>query len=128
MRFAKPALLFCLGGGMYAALELLWRGRTHISMFLLGGGCFLLLGKLRKVQLPLPLLPILGASAITLAELATGLAVNRSYCVWDYRGMPLNFLGQICLPYSLLWIPVSLAGMQIYDAIERKWRAPLKKP
>ena len=122
MKLIKPAILFCLGGGMYAVLEILWRGRTHISMFLLGGGCFLLLGKLRTLHLPIPLLPIVGSAAITLAELATGLAVNRNYAVWDYRAMPLNFLGQICLPYSLLWVPVSLAGMQIYDIIEQQWQ------
>ena len=47
-------------------------------------------------------------------ELLTGLAVNQNYTVWDYRAMPLNFMGQICLTYSLLWVPVSLLGMKLY--------------
>lgn len=122
MKYSKKCVLFCIGGGAYVLLELLWRGRSHISMFLLGGGCFLMLGRLRRLPLPLPVLTVLGALAVTAGELATGLLVNRSYGVWDYRALPLNWMGQICLPYSLLWIPVSLAGMQIYDRVDRKLR------
>ena len=120
MKIWRKCFLFSLGGGVYGALELLWRGRTHVSMFLLGGFCFLLLGKIRRLRLPLPALPLLGALAITAGELATGLAVNRNYGVWDYRAMPMNFLGQICLPFSLLWMPLSLAAMGLYGILDRK--------
>ena len=41
----KEFLLFILGGSAYVALEWLWRGWSHISMFFAGGTCFLLLGK-----------------------------------------------------------------------------------
>ena len=44
MKFWKQAMLFYLGGCAYMGLELLWRGRSHGSMFLLGGFCFLLIG------------------------------------------------------------------------------------
>jgi uncharacterized membrane protein len=107
----------------YTGLELLWRGRTHGSMFLLGGACFVALGKLKKLRLPLPLSAVLGSGIITAAELATGLTVNRSYNVWDYRSVPLNFMGHICLPYSLLWIPVSLFAMGFYHVLDRKLSA-----
>ena len=56
---------------------------------------------------------------ITALELVTGLIVNRNYSVWDYRTAPFNFLGQICLPFSLLWIPVSLLGLLIYNGADR---------
>ena len=120
MRIWRKCFLFCLGGSLYGALELLWRGRTHVSMFLLGGTCFLLLGKIRRLRLPIPALPLLGALTITAGELATGLAVNRDYAVWDYRGLPMNFMGQICLQFSLLWMPLSLLGMLIYGFLDRK--------
>ena len=58
--------------------------------------------------------------AITAVELLTGLLANRSYTVWDYRGMPMNFHGQICLPFSLLWVPLSLGGMLLYDLLDRQ--------
>ena len=116
----KKALLFAAGGSGYVGLELLWRGRSHGSMFVAGGTCFLLLGGLRKAPLPLPVKTLLGAAAITGVELGTGMLVNRRYRVWDYRGMPANFRGQICLPYSLLWVPVSLAAMGLHRLLEQK--------
>ncbi len=120
MKSWKRCFLFCLGGGMYAAIELAYRGRTHGSMFLLGGACFLVLGKLRRLPLSWPMLTLLGTAAITAGELMTGLLVNRDYSVWDYRALPMNFLGQICLQFSLLWMPLSLLGMEIYGILEEK--------
>ena len=120
MRFFKKIILFCLGGGLYTLLELLWRGRSHGSMFLLGGGCFLMLGWLRRRSLSLPTKMLLGSAGITAGELATGLLVNQDYGVWDYRDLPLNFLGQICASFSLLWIPVSLLGMWVYGMAEKR--------
>ena len=120
MKFWKKLMLFYLGGVIYCALELIWRGWSHGSMFLLGGACFLLLGKLGRVPSPLPLLPraFVGALVVTTLELGCGLLVNRSYQVWDYRDMPLNFHGQICLPFVALWIPVSLLAFYLYDRLE----------
>lgn len=107
---------FCFGGSAYVGLEVLFRGRSHGSMFLAGGSCFLLLGRLGK----LPLLPraLAGAGVITAVELATGLVFNRDHRVWDYRELPLNFLGQICLPFSLLWIPVGLGATALYGQMK----------
>ena len=120
MKIWKNIFLFSLGGGLYAILELLWRGRTHGSMFLLGGACFLALGRLSKRDIPVPVLPLVGALLVTAGELAVGLLVNQDHSVWDYRQTPLNFLGQICLPYTLLWMPVSLAAMQIYEKVDAR--------
>ena len=116
----KKSVLFYLGGAAYMGLEVAFRGWSHGSMFLAGGTCFLLLGKLERTvpRLPLPLRGLLGATTITAVELAAGLLFNRGYQVWDYRGQPLNFHGQICLPFSLLWIPVGLAAMGLYNRAE----------
>ncbi len=110
---------FLLGGSGYVALELLWRGRSHVSMFAAGGTCFLLLGALQKTKRSPAVRCVLGAGAITAVELAVGLLVNRQYQVWDYRALPLNFLGQVCLPFSLLWMPLSLGGMVLYEKLDR---------
>ncbi|MBQ8237226.1 MAG: hypothetical protein IJZ39_03650 [Oscillospiraceae bacterium] len=113
----KKTALGCIGGGIYVGLELLWRGRSHISMFAAGGVCFLLLGRLSRapaaVRIPL------GPLVITAVELSTGLLVNRDYAVWDYRGSPGNFLGQICPIYTALWFPLSLAAMALYPRLEK---------
>ena len=124
MEILQKTALFMAGGGGYVGLELLWRGRSHYSMFLAGGLCFLLLGKLGKIRprLPLALRCLVGAGIITFVELGAGLLANRDYRVWDYRQMPWNFHGQICLVYSLLWIPVSLFAMWLYERLDRKLR------
>jgi len=60
---------------------------------------------------------------ITAVELGVGLLVNRDYRVWDYRGLPMNYRGQICLPFSLLWIPVSALGMALHGLAEKIWES-----
>lgn len=121
MKLWKKSVQFYIGGTAYMTLEFLWRGRSHGSMFLLGGTCFLLLGQLCNyfVRISLPIKALLGAGIVTALELLTGLLVNRAYTIWDYRKLPFQFLGQISLVFSLLWIPVSLAAMVLYDRVEQ---------
>jgi hypothetical protein len=122
MKLGKTVLRFTLGGMAYVGLEWLWRGRSHYSMFLAGGSCFLLLGALERSRRGIPgaMKAGVGAVMITAVELITGLIFNREYTVWDYRELPLNFLGQICVPFTLLWIPVSILAMALYDVADRK--------
>lgn len=116
MEIRKDGALFCLGGVGYVGLELLWRGYSHGSMFLAGGICFLLLGRLDQAEPRLNLLGrgLVGSGIITMVELGAGLLVNRSHAVWDYRALPGNYLGQICPQYCLLWIPVALGAMAVH--------------
>jgi uncharacterized membrane protein len=105
----------------YVGLELLWRRRSHSSMFVLGGICFLALGKLEKTaaKLSLPLRLAAGSGIITCLELLAGILVNRRYQIWDYSAMPCNFIGQICLPYTLLWVPVAGFAMWLHNRLSR---------
>lgn len=128
MKLLKPTALFSLGGSAYVALELLYRGFSHVSMFAAGGACFLLIGRLPRLSLPKPLQACCGAGIITSVELMTGLLVNRQYTVWDYRGQPGNFLGQICPLFTLLWIPVSAAALGLYRWADGRLSALLSKP
>lgn len=122
MKLWKGCVLFYIGGTAYLILEFLWRGRSHGSMFLLGGLCFLLVGGgiARLYRLPLALRLLVGAGVITALELVTGLLVNRNFEIWDYRNQLFHFAGQICLPFSLLWIPVSLLAMGLYAVTQKK--------
>ncbi len=121
MKIWKYAVLFYTGGSAYLTLELLFRGRSYGSMFCAGGICFLLIGHLSRVSPRLPLLAraLVGSGIVTMVELAAGMLVNRGYDVWDYRQMPLNFMGQICMPFSLLWIGISLVAIFLYDQMDR---------
>lgn len=109
-------MLFYLGGMAYVLLELIWRGRSHGSMFVAGGLSFVLIGQLPRM----PLIPraLAGALIITSVELATGLVANRDYAVWDYRSQPGNFMGQICPLFTLIWVPISLVAAWLYAALD----------
>lgn len=120
MKIWKYFILFYMGGIIYAAMEIGWRGWSHGSMFLLGGVCFLLLGNLGRLPHPLPLFPraLVGALVVTMLELGCGLMINQSYQVWDYRNVPLNFHGQICLPFTALWIVLSVVAFFLYERLD----------
>ena len=122
MKIWKQSVLFYLGGCAYMGMELLWRGRTHGSMFVAGGACFVLLGQLNRVRprLPLPLRAVAGAGIVTMVELGIGLLCNRNFEVWDYRDRAGNFLGQICPAFTALWIPVSLMALLLHDRLSRR--------
>lgn len=103
----KYILIFFIGSMGYSALEVFWRGFTHWTMALTGGACFLIIyllnGALRTEGVLFR--SLVGASVITAAELIVGVTVNiiLKWDVWDYSSLPFNFLGQICLRYSILW-------------------------
>lgn len=116
----KGLILFAIGGIVYIVIELLWRGYTHFSMFLLGGLCFRLIGSLNEhgsQKPPLIFQMVLGSFIITALEFICGYIVNihLGLNVWDYSDMPLNIMGQICLPYTLLWFILSGVCVVIDD-------------
>lgn len=103
----KIIALFLAGGAGYYSIELLWRGYSHWTMFVLGGICFCSLFFLFSYLGDAPLLikALCGGLVITVAEFFTGCIVNLAldWNVWNYSSAPFNLLGQICLPYSILW-------------------------
>lgn len=122
----KYLLLFDVGGLLYVGMELLWRGRSHWTMFLLGGICFVALGLINEVlswETPLWQQIAVGVALITALEFLTGCVVNLwlGWNVWDYSQVPGNVLGQICPSYMIFWIPVSLAGILLDDWLRWRW-------
>lgn len=103
----ETPLLLLLGGESYYCMELLYRGRSHWSMMLCGALSFLAIYRLneRHPQKPLLLRALAGASIITGLEFVTGCVVNlwMDWKIWDYSKLPYHVLGQICLPFSILW-------------------------
>lgn len=121
----KHLALAATGGLLYVILELVWRGRSHWTMFMLGGLCFVALGLINEVlpwDMPLWQQVLIGTAIVTVLEFVTGCVVNigLGWSVWDYSGLSGNILGQICPQYCLLWLPVSLAGIVLDDWL-RYW-------
>ena len=124
MKFWPKTAAFFLGGWLYVALELLWRRRSHPSMFAAGGLSLALIGFLREKcpRLPRSLRLVSGAGIITALELTAGLLVNRDHRVWDYRSLPGNFRGQICPLFCLLWIPIGWIADCFYRRLAKLLR------
>ena len=134
-KWIKDFIMWFTGGTIYFFLEIIARGYSHYSMFICGGLCFLLVGKMsRKISgiqisnnkylnkvLRYLICVTTGGVIITLLEFVTGLIFNVCFHmgVWDYSNMKYNFMGQICLEYSILWIILSAVIKKIYDDISQ---------
>lgn len=121
----KHAVLALCGGCVYFLIEMAWRGHSHWTMAVLGGVCFVLIGDINEFipwNMPLVLQGAIGSGTVTLLELVSGIILNLwlGLGIWDYSNMPFNFLGQICLPFSLLWVALSVVAVILDDWL-RYW-------
>lgn len=123
--------LFLVGGTIYYLIETFYKGITkntssHWTMFVLGGICFIAVGLINQFYLtwdmPLGKQMIIGACIITILEFITGCIVNLNlgWNVWDYSHLPFNVLGQICLPFSIIWFFISSLAIFLDDLIRYK--------
>ena len=116
----KYVVLFVIGGLVYCGIELMWRNRTDISSFLMGGTAILIVGGLNEGydwDMPVWYQMLLSSLFITAMEYVVGINFNADYHIWDYRELWLNIDGQICLGYSLLWGLLGLVGILLDDFI-----------
>lgn len=118
----RKLILFITGYCLYIAIEVTFRGYSYILMGICGGALFILLDIINEIlpwSTDLILQGCIGSSMITTTELLVGEALK--YCnipaMWDYSDQLLNYDGVICLPFSVLWIGVSILGIIIADAI-----------
>lgn len=119
-KLLKHMTLFLIGGGIYVLMELVWRGHSHWSMFIVGGICFVLIGKINEWfswSMPLWKQCLLAAVVITLIEFISGCILNLwlGLHIWDYSHEFGNILGQICLPFMGVWFVLSGVGIVLDD-------------
>ena len=119
-KLLKYYTLGTLGGTVYVFIELMWRGYSHWSMFLLGGICFIALGLINEVipwEMPLTAQMFIGCTIITVLEFITGCIINLwlGWDVWDYSDLPYNLLGQISVVSSVGWYFLSAVGIVLDD-------------
>lgn len=132
MKIIRPLVLWGIGGLLYVILEVIWRGYSHWTMFLVGGICFLLIGAINEVfpwEMPFLLQCLIGALTVTAVEFLSGCIINvwLGWHVWDYSDMPFNLWGQICLPFSCLWTLISAVAIVLDDYL-RYWLFKEEKP
>ena len=74
----RDLIIFLIFGTMYIMIEVLFRGYSHISMFVLGGLCGLTIGHLDQWMPKISIIKqcILGSIIITLLEFVFGYILN----------------------------------------------------
>ena len=132
MEGMKHLFLLVVGGTLYTAIEHLFRGHSHWTMFFIGGFCFILVGLINEViswDTLIWIQMLYGALLITAVEFVSGFILNLCLHlnVWDYSNMPLNILGQICLPFSIAWYFLSIVAIVLDDYL-RYWFFGEEKP
>ncbi len=123
-RVLEYFLVYTLGAVTYGMMEILFRGFTHWTMFMAGGLCFTILYHIfnKRKRYSLLMYCLIGTSVITGVELVFGCVFNLGlgWNVWDYSHYPMDFLGQICLSFTLLWFILSAPILWIAKALKKR--------
>ncbi|MFO7161082.1 MAG: hypothetical protein DIU81_006275 [[Clostridium] cellulosi] len=102
-------VLWFVLGMCYATVELLWRGVTYLPMIWVGGLCGLCVGLLNQHPFfcgcRMWQQCLIGTLITLVIEFVSGYILNikLGLDIWDYSSIPFNLMGQICLPYGILW-------------------------
>ena len=119
--FIKYFILLFIGGAAYYGIEVMARGFSHWTMFIVGGICFILIGIINEITLRIPLVRqmLLSAIIITAIEFISGCILNLrlEWNIWDYSDEFGDILGQICVKHSIYWFLLSSIGIVLDDYI-----------
>ncbi len=121
---------FFLGAALYPCIELIWRGRTHLSMAILGGLATISIvwvdGVLKKGLFLQKAL--ISAVIITQLEFIFGVILNLhlKLGVWDYRNQAFHLAGQICPLFSFYWFLLAL-GFIVFLDLEKEYKYKKRK-
>lgn len=123
-KLKKDTVFFAVGSISYGLIEILWRGHTHWAMLVAGGICFIIFSRVAEKFKSWPLLykAIICALGVTAVELVFGIVFNiiLKKNIWDYSRVPFNFLGQICLLYTVIWGILGLLFIPLADTMNKK--------
>ena len=115
-KVSEYLFLWALGGTVYYSLEMVFRGFSHWTMFVLGGIClvfFTVQGQMLHWEDPMWRQILRCTIFVVSAEFITGIIVNKWFqlAIWDYSTMPLQLFGQICLPFAILFSGLCAVGI-----------------
>ena len=120
-------MIFVTSGLIYIVLELLWRGRTHWTMFLCAGLCGLVMANINNNWLEFDtdfrIQVFVSALMCSTSEFFFGIMFNGDFSIWDYRGMwgTIHALGdQVNIIFFGIWIIISVFGLPLLDWIQWK--------
>lgn len=126
LQLIKIWIMFSLGFCTYSIIEMVYRGYTYFSMGVLGGLSLLLIDGINNYiswNIPLLVQGCMGGMIVTLFELIVGVTeriikpLPSQQYMWDYSSIPLNWNGVICLPFSIVWVGISIIGIIVADIV-----------
>ena len=128
----KYLILGIIYGFIYNFIEVIYRGYTHWTMWVLAFIVGILIGAINNViswNISLFKQLILGVIIATSLEFLFGCIINieLGWNVWDYSNVPFNIMGQVCLPFSFIWGILCLI-LIIFDDYIRYYFFNEKKP
>ena len=128
----KYLILENIGGIVYVFIELLYRGFSHWTMYIVAAISFILIGLINEYiswDMKLWKQMLIGACIVTFMEFISGYIINikLGWQVWDYSNLPFNIMGQICLPFSIIWFFISLVAIVVDDYL-RYWLFKEERP
>lgn len=131
-KLSKYIFLWAMGGCLYYSFELIFRGFSHWTMFVLGGICFLFIyiqGKIVKWKDSIFIQVIRCIIFVTSMEFITGIIVNKwlDLNIWDYSRLPFQLFGQICLPFMIIFSGLCVLGILISSQLAH-WFYKEEKP
>ena len=119
----KELILLIIFGITYCGIEILYRGRTHISMLFVGGLCAVLIGMINEItpKMNIFLQMFIGAVIVTIIEFFSGYIINiiLGLNVWDYSNLMFNYKGQISLLFTIIWFFLSVPVIYLDDKLRK---------
>lgn len=119
-------LLWVWGGAVYFLLEVAYKTITghpeRISWTMLILATLLCIpveqvGAELSWNLSLLIQALICALLVTITEFFAGCILNLylGLDIWDYSNLPLNLLGQICVPFLIVWFFLCIIFIPIFD-------------
>ena len=119
----KELILLIIFGITYCGIEILYRGRTHISMLFVGGLRAVLIGMINEItpKMNIILQMFIGAVIVTIIEFFSGYIINiiLGLNVWDYSNLMFNYKGQISLIFTVIWFFLSAPVIYLDDKLRK---------
>lgn len=115
-------LLLCFAGYTYVCLELLFRGRSDVSMLIVASICsipIIFLNNIFSFEMDFLLQVIICTFSTTGIEYLAGqFFVNKDHQIWDYSNIPFNLNGQICLRFMIIWFVIAAIMIPLFDYLQ----------
>lgn len=116
VKISKYLFIWALGGSIYYGFEIIFRGFSHWTMYILGGICMLFIyiqGKMIHWEDSLAIQITRCTIFVTAMEFIAGIVLNKwmHLNVWDYSRLPFQLFGQICLPFTIIFSGLCALGI-----------------